>query len=136
LSFGFGFRLARFTFESVEAIGPEALIEAQPLVCLRQAVGVEAAKVLPSLHGPAHEACALERLYVLGGAGERHAQGSSQVADRQFAAGKTAQHSSPRRVGESMEDSVEMRGTLLNHLVEQIYTYAEIVNRWFNDGKS
>ena len=48
---------------------------------------------------------------------------------RQFAAGQTAQHSSPGRVGESMEDSVEMRGTLLNHLVEHLYAHVEIVNR-------
>src|SRR5208283_2257965 len=69
----FGFRLAQLAFKSVKAIGPETLIEAQPLVGLRQAIGVEAAKMLPPLHGPAHQAGALERLHVLGGAGERHA---------------------------------------------------------------
>ena len=121
--------MAQLAFESVEAISPKALIEAQPLVGDRQAVCVEAAKVLPSLHGPAHEAGALERLNVLGGAGERHAQGSGKVADGQFTSSQAAQHSSPGRVGESMEDSVEMRGTLLNHLVEHLSMCVDIVNR-------
>lgn len=84
--------------------------------------------MLPSLHGPAHEAGALERLHVLGGASKRHAQGSRKVADGQLAAGQTSQHSSPGRVGESMEDGVEMRGTLFNHRVEHLYAHVEIVN--------
>jgi hypothetical protein len=129
LSSDSGFRFAQLALESVEAIGPKALIEAQPSVGLCQAVGVEAAKMLPPLHGPAHEAGTFERLHVLGGAGERHAQRRGKVAYRQFAAGQTAQHSSPGRVGESMEDGVEMRGTLLNHLVEYLYVLDKIVNR-------
>src|SRR5208283_3335632 len=59
-SCGFEFRLAQLALESVEPIGPEALIEAQPLVGLREPIRVEAAKVLPSLHGPSHQAGALE----------------------------------------------------------------------------
>jgi hypothetical protein len=51
---------------------------------------------------------------VLGGAGEAHREGLTQLANGFIAEGETREHPSPRRIGERMEDCIE---SLFNHVV-------------------
>jgi hypothetical protein len=50
------------------------------------------------------------------GARKTHAERGRQFPDREFAFGQLTKHGPPRRIRESMKDSIEMR-ELFNHVV-------------------
>src|SRR4051812_8716008 len=61
------------------------------------------------------EPCRLQHLHVLRSAGESHAIGLGEIADRGFAERELRQHAAPRRIGQRVEDGVEPN---INHVVE------------------
>lgn len=50
-------------------------------------------------------------------AGQRHRKGIGQCADRAFSVAQPRQHRTPRGIGERGKDGVQMRLSILNHLV-------------------
>src|SRR6185437_1921280 len=96
--------LAKEPVQNVEAGGPEALVEGEPLMRGLERARVEAAHVGPPAHLALDQACALEDLDVLRGRGQRHGEGLGELPDRALAGGEFAQHAPSRRVAQRVKD--------------------------------
>jgi len=101
--------IAQQPFEHVEAIGPEALVEAQPFVSAGQRAGIEPAIMGPTAHIAPDQPCIFQGLDMLGGRGERYGEGLGKLADGAFPICEIAQHPPPGRVTQRMKDIVEGR---------------------------
>ena len=95
-------------FEQVETVGPEPLVETQPLLGAGERPGVQATQVSAPAHLAADQSGVLEHLDVLGGRGERHGEGLRQLAHRPFAADELAEHPPAGRVAEGVKDRGEL----------------------------
>ena len=104
--------------EDVEALGPEALVEAQPLERAGERSGIEAADMGAAAHLAADQPGMLQRLDVFRGGGERNRKRFGELAHGAFAVGQLAQHLPARGVAERVEDRVEPVSLLFNHVVE------------------
>ena len=71
--------LAQEPVERIEAVGPEAFVEAQPFVGAGERPGLEAAEMGAAAHLAADQAGVFQRLDVLGGGGERHREGLGEL---------------------------------------------------------
>src|SRR5438445_10854352 len=91
-------------FEHLQTVGPEALVEAQPLVGAGERSGVEAAQMSAPAHFATDQSGVLQSLDVLRGRGERHREGLSKLAYRSFTAGQFAKHPPARAVTQGMKD--------------------------------
>ena len=111
-------RLLPGPIERIEAVAPEALVEAQPLVCAGERAGGEAAQMRAAAHLAADQSGALQRLDVFRGGGERHGEGFGKLADRPLAAGEFAQHPPARGVAKGVKDGSELGRLKFNHVVE------------------
>ena len=101
--------LAEELFEHIQTAGPEALVEAQPLVGGGERSGIEAAQMGPATHFATDQPRVLQRLDVLRGRRERHGEGFRKLADRSLAAGEFAKHLPAGGVAEGVKDGVELR---------------------------
>ena len=101
--------LAEEPFEHIQTVGPEALVEAQPLVGAGERSGVEAAQMGAAAHLAADQPGVLQRLDVLRGGRERDREGFRKLAHRSLATGEVAQHLPARGVAEGMKDGIELR---------------------------
>ena len=109
---------AQEPFEHIEPVGPEALVEAQPLVGAGERSGVEAAQVGAAADLATDQPGVLQHLDVLGGGRERDREGFCQLAHRSLAAREVAEHLPPRGIAEGMKHRAEHRVFLFNHMVE------------------
>ena len=100
--------LAQEALEHIQTVGPEALVEAQPLVGAGERSGVEAAEMGAAAHLAADQPGVLQRLDVLRGGRERDREGFGELADRSLAAGELAKHPPPRGVAERVKDGIEL----------------------------
>ena len=100
--------LAEEPFELVETVGPEALVEAEPLVRLRERSRFEAADMGAPAHLAADQTRALEHLDVLRRSRQRDRERLGELPDRAVAVGQLPQHPPPRGVAEGVEDGAEM----------------------------
>ena len=101
--------VAQKPFEHAEAIGPEALVEAQPFVRAGQRAGIEPAIMGPTAHIAPDQPRIFQSLDMLGGRGERYGERRGELADRAFATGEIAQHPPPSRIAQRMEYIIEAR---------------------------
>src|SRR5215212_352565 len=83
---GFGWvLLAEKAFENVQTVGPEALVEAQPLVSAGERSRVEAAQMGAAAHLATDQPGVFQRLDMLRGGRERDREGFRELAYRSFA---------------------------------------------------
>lgn len=87
---------------------------------LGETLGFQLAHMSPSLNSPPDESGLLQCFDVLGGRGEGHAKGIGQLSDAALGKGQAVEHRPPRRIGKGMKHSVEMLGSMFNHVVEYI----------------
>ena len=101
---------AKESFEHLQPVGPEALVEAQPLVGAGERAGGEAAQMRAAAHLAPEQPGVLQHLDVLRGRGKRDREGGRQLADRARALGEVAQHLPARGVAEGTKDNIQVRG--------------------------
>src|SRR5215467_3753101 len=94
-------------FEHLQPVGPEALVEAQPLVGAGEWAGGEAAQMRAAAHLAPEQPGVLQHLNVLRGRGERDREGGRQLADRARALSEFVQHLPARGVAEGMKDGIQ-----------------------------
>src|ERR1700712_3617765 len=118
--------LAEKAVEDVEALGPEALVEAQPLVRAGERAGAEPAPVRAAAYLAPDQSGGFKCLDVFGGRGQRHGMGRGELGDRSLAAREFPQHGPPGGVPKRVECGI--KDAMFNHKVE--YSGSElIVNR-------
>ena len=96
-----------------------ALVLLDPLRCVFQLFAAKPAFSSPSDLLGGHEICLLEYPDMFLEAGERHAVGLCQLADRCGTAPEALEDVPARRIGQSREGAVECR-RILNYLVQYI----------------
>ena len=101
--------LAEEPFEHIQTVGPEALVEAQPLVGAGERSGVEAAQMGAAAHLATDQPGVLQRLDVLRGGRERDSEGFRKLAYRSLATGEFAKHPPARGVAEGVKDGIQLR---------------------------
>lgn len=104
-------------FQGVELIFPELLVEAHPLRCGLQRLGVEAAAAHTSILMLAEQAGMFQYAQMLGNGGQGNAKGAGQLADRRFAQRQAGQDGAPRGVGKGSEGGIQRGLGILNHMV-------------------
>ena len=109
---GWGFAcvlLAEEPFEHVQTVGPEALVEAQPLVGAGERPGLEAAQMGAAAHLAADQPGVLQRLDVLRGRRRSDIANGVARAGRPCVRRPASSRSIGRRVGvaEGVEDGIE-----------------------------
>ena len=109
-------------FKHIQTVGPEALVEAQPLVGAGERSGVEATQMSAPAHLATDKSGVLQRLDVLRRSRERHREGVGKLAYRPLTADQFAKHPPARGVAEGVKDHVQLRRLQFNHVVE--YTFA------------
>src|SRR5208283_2078650 len=112
-----GVLLAQEPLENVEPAGPEALVEAQPVVGAGERPRVEPAPVRAPAHLAPDEPGVLERLDVLRRRRQRNRERLGELGHRPLAAGEFPKHPPPCGVAEGVEDGVERRRLKFNHAV-------------------
>ena len=95
--------------EQIQTVGPEALVEGQPLVRAGEPPGGEAAQMGAAAHLAPDEPGVFQRLDVLRGGRERDRKGFRKLTDRSLATGEFAKHPSARGVAEGVKDGIELR---------------------------
>ena len=110
--------LAEEPVEDVEARGPEALVEGQPLVRGLERSGVEATEMGASANLTLDQPRAFQDFDVLRSRSERHRKGLRKLADRPLARGEFDQHAPARRIAQRVEDGGKLWGQQFNHVVE------------------
>ena len=100
--------LAEEPFEHIQTVGPEALVEAQPLVGAGERSGVEAAQMGAAAHLATDQPGVLQRLDVLRGGRERDSEGFRKLAYRSLATGEFAKHPPARGVAEGVKDGIQL----------------------------
>ena len=100
---------AQESFERIQSLRPELLVEGEPLVRAAQRAGFEPAHMGPATHLATDQPGALERLDVLRRRGERDREGLCELTDGPFAGGEVGQHAAAGGVAEGVEDGVEPR---------------------------
>jgi hypothetical protein len=70
-----------------------------------------------AIDSPPHQSGFLQRLDVLGSAGEGHVEGGGELADAAFALSQALENGPAGRIRQGMEYGVQFRGLLLNHMV-------------------
>jgi len=114
--------------QGVEALGPEALVEAQPGRRGRKRTRVQSAEVTPALHGAKHQSCVLEHLDVPRRGGKGHFERRGEFPDRDLVPGQPPEDVTSGLVGERLEDVVHV-SVKFNHVIE--YTgLSAIVNTY------
>ena len=109
---------AKDFLQHVEATGPVAAVDADPLVRTHQRDGIEATDIRAAADVAPHQPGGFEHFDMLRRRGERHGERFGEFAHRPFAGGKFAQHRAARRVAERVEDCVEGVRIMFNHVVE------------------
>ena len=104
-----GILLAEEPVEGIQTLGPEAFVEAQPLMGTGERSGFEAAQMGAAAHLATDQPGILQRLDVLGGGGERDREGFRELAYRPLALGKIVEHPPTGCVAESMKDGIQLR---------------------------
>ena len=117
--------LAEEPFEHIQTVGPEALVEAQPLVGAGERSGVEAAQMGAAAHLATDQPGVLQRLDVLRGGRERDSEGFRKLAYRSLATGEFAKHPPARGVAEGVKDGIQLRRLQFNHTVEYKCAFSE-----------
>src|SRR5262245_61471467 len=106
---GAGVLRAEEAFEHLQPVGPEALVEAEPLVGAGERAGGEAAQMRAAAHLAPEQPGVLQHLDVLRGRRERDREGGCQLADRTRTLGEVAQHLPARGVAKGMKNGIELR---------------------------
>src|SRR6202171_5607210 len=104
-----GVRFAEEPVERIQTVGPEALIEVQPLMGARERSGIEPAQMCAAPHLAAGQTGALASLDVLRRRRERDGERLGKLADGAFAAGELAEHLPARGVAEGVKNGIELR---------------------------
>jgi hypothetical protein len=99
--------LAEEAFEAIQTVGPEAFVEAQPLLGAGERAGIKAAQVGAATNLAADQPGTLQCLDVLRGGREGDCEGLGKVTYRSLTTGKVAQHLPTCGIAEGMEDGVE-----------------------------
>lgn len=102
--------LAQKPIEQIQAVGPEALVEAQPVMRARKRAGLEATQMRAAAHFPADQSRVLQRLDVLRCCRERDRKWFGKLTDRSLAKRKVAKHLPPRGIAKRVEDGIELCG--------------------------
>ena len=90
-------------------LGPEAPIEAQPLMGTGERTRGQVAQMRAAAHLATDQPGFLQHLDVLRGRRKRDREGCRQLADRALALGKFAQHPPACSVAEGMKDGIQLR---------------------------
>jgi len=101
--------LAEEPIEDVEARGPEALVEAQPLMRGLEWSGIEATEMGASAHLALDQSGAFKHLDVLRGRRKRHCKGLGELADGSLTGGELEKHLTARGIAQRMKDRTELR---------------------------
>jgi hypothetical protein len=70
-----------------------------------------------TLDPPPHQSGLLQRLDVLGGAGESHVEGEGEFTDAALALGEALKNGAPRRVRQRVKDGIQICDLMFNHVV-------------------
>ena len=100
--------LAQQALENVEAVAPEAFVEADPFVRILERTRFQPAEMGPAHHRPPDKARAFQRLDVLRGGGKRHVERGGKFSDGALSVRKVAQHPAARGIAQSVENGVEL----------------------------
>jgi hypothetical protein len=98
------FALFEELFEHVQTLGPEALVEAQPLVSISEWSGVEMAQMGATAHLATDQPGILQRFDVFRGSRKRNSKRFRELTHRSLTEGKFAKHSSSRGIAEGVKD--------------------------------
>ena len=109
---------AEESFEHIQTVGPEALVEAQPLVGAGERSGGEATQMSAPAYLAMDQSGVLQCLNVFGGGRERHREGFSKLAYRSLTAGQFAKHPPAGGVAQGAKDCIQLRWLQFNHMVE------------------
>src|SRR4051812_36128717 len=104
-----GILLAEEPFERIQTVGPDAFIEAQPLVSAGERSRVEAAPMGAAANLAPDQPGVLQRLDVLRGGCERDRKGLRQPARRSFASRECPKHAPTGGTAEDVKDGVELK---------------------------
>src|SRR6185312_2347240 len=104
--------------EAVEALGPEALVEAQPIRGFGETVGAQPAAAERAVALAIDEPRPLEHLEMPRNRRQRDAEGLGELAHRRLPGREPRQNGAPRRIGEGgkglVEDSCHLTTSLIN----------------------
>ena len=96
-------------FEHIQTLGPEALVEAQPLVRALERSWIEAAEMGAPAHLALDQSGAFEHLDVLRSGRKRHCKGLGELADGSLTGGKLEKHLPARGIAQRVKDRPELR---------------------------
>ena len=92
--------------ERIQAVSPEALVKAQPLVGAGEWSRVEAAQMSASAHLTKDQSRVLQHFDVLRGPCKRHRKRLGKLAYRSLTADQFAKHPPARGVAQGMKDNI------------------------------
>jgi hypothetical protein len=104
--------------ESIQAIGPEALVKAQPLMGAGKRSGLKTAMMGAPAHLAADHAGALQNLDMLRRRRQRNRKWGRQFTHRPFPPRQITQHLAAGGVSQGMKDGIHLQCLLFNHVVE------------------
>ncbi|KJB94441.1 hypothetical protein N826_11755 [Skermanella aerolata KACC 11604] len=102
-----GVLLAEEAFKGIQAVGPEAFVEVQPLVRARERSRIQAAQMGAATNLAPDQSGAFQYLDVLGGSGERNREGFRELPDRPLSARELAEHVAAGRIAECMKNCIQ-----------------------------
>src|SRR5690349_25080730 len=98
---------AKILVEAIEALGPETLVEGEPVGSALEGGGVEPAAAVLAVADPGNEGGLLQHLQMARDRGERDLERCGQLVDRALSLHEPQQNRPARRIGQGGEGEVE-----------------------------